>query len=115
MTKNQVTIDAKGKTLGRLASEVAFKLQGKDLPSYKPNVVLSRKVVVENASQLRLTGKKFTDKMYYRHSGHPGGIKEERFETLFTKDPEQVVSLAVKRMLPDNKLRKERLKNLTVT
>lgn len=110
----QVTINAKDKILGRLATEIAFKLQGKDLTSYAPNRIPDRQVIVENVSKLRLTGKKRAAKQYYRHTGYPGGIKSESFKELFEEDPAKVVRLAVKRMLPDNKLRKQMLKNLTV-
>lgn len=114
MSKQQLTINAKGKVLGRLASEIALKLQGKDLPSYRPNQVPEREVLVENASQIRLTGKKARDKIYYRHSGYPGGLKSISFQRLFKQSPEKVLKLAVKRMLPDNKLRKQMLKQLKV-
>jgi large subunit ribosomal protein L13 len=114
MTDEDVTINASGKVLGRLASEAAFKLQGKDLPDYAPNRFPQRQVIIEGASGIAVTGKKFEDKKYFRHTGFPGGIKSRTFKELFEKDPAEVIRRAIQGMLPKNKLRKQMLKNLTI-
>lgn len=97
-------VDAAGKTLGRLVSRIATRLRGKHKPEFTPNVDTGDFIIVINASQIKVTGKKTTDKMYYRHSGYPGGIKETNFEKLLAKHPERVIELAVKGMLPKNSL-----------
>lgn len=107
-----VEIDAEGKTLGRLATEVAVRLMGKDKPSYTAHVVCGDKVIVTNCAKVKVTGNKMTDKMYYSHSGYPGGIKEISLKDLMVKDPTAAVRHAVKGMLPKNKLQAEMLKNL---
>jgi len=109
-----VIIDASGQTLGRLATKLARLLTGKDKPSYSPHVVGGDVVVVINAAKISVTGKKLTDKMYYRHSGYPGGIKEASLAELLQKDPTQVIEHAVAGMLPKNKLQAVMLKNLKV-
>jgi len=109
-----VEIDAKGKVLGRLASNIAFRLQGKDEPSYAPNKLADVKIRIKNASMLSITGKKGTDKIYWRHSGYPGGIYSKKYQEVFEKDPADVVRRAVFNMLPKNKLRKEAIKNLVI-
>lgn len=112
-TKSQwVEIDASNKTLGRLATDVATRLMGKDKPEYTPHVVCGDKVIVINCAKIKVTGNKLTDKMYYSHSGYPGGIKEISLKDLMIKDPTHVVRHAVKGMLPKNKLAAEMLKNL---
>ncbi len=107
-----VEIDATDKTLGRLATEVATRLMGKDKPEYTPHVVGGDKVIVVNCAKIKVTGNKMTDKMYYSHSGYPGGIKEIAYKDLMLKDPTLVVRHAVKGMLPKNKLAADMLKNL---
>ena len=109
---NWVEIDAEGKTLGRLASEVAVRLMGKDKPSYTAHVVCGDKVIITNCAKVKVTGNKMTDKMYYSHSGYPGGLKEINLKDLMVKDPTAAVRHAVKGMLPKNKLQAEMLKNL---
>jgi large subunit ribosomal protein L13 len=109
---NWVEIDAEGKTLGRLASDVAVRLMGKDKPSYTAHVVCGDKVIVTNCAKIKVTGNKMTDKMYYSHSGYPGGLKEINLKDLMVKDPTAAVRHAVKGMLPKNKLQAEMLKNL---
>jgi large subunit ribosomal protein L13 len=99
--KKWVVIDADQVTLGRLAAEVAKRLRGKHRPDYTPHVDCGDKVIVVNAKNIRLTGKKRTDKVYYRHTGFPGGIKEQTPEKILNSAfPERVFQLAVKRMLP---------------
>lgn len=105
-------IDAKNKRIGRVASEIALILQGKHSPSYKPNEVSKDKVLVENYSQIFVTGKKLKQKIYYRHTGYVGHLKEERLEQVLEKNPKQVIREAVRRMLPKNFLNSRRLKNL---
>ncbi|MBA3979988.1 MAG: 50S ribosomal protein L13 [Alcanivorax sp.] len=107
-------VDASGKTLGRLASEIATRLRGKHKPEYTPHVDTGDYIVVVNAEKIHVTGKKASDKMYYRHSGFPGGIKEANFETLIAKKPEQVLELAVKGMMPRNPLGRAMLGKLKV-
>ena len=109
-----ITIDAKGKALGRLASEVALLLQGKHLPSYHPRLEGDTKVVIVNASKIKFTGKKYKKKKYYRHTGYLGGLKERKLHELFEKDPKKVILLAIKGMLPKNRLRKRRLKRVEI-
>ena len=98
------TVDAAGKTLGRLVSNIAIRLRGKHKPEYTPNVDTGDFIIVLNASQIKVTGKKATDKIYHRHSGYPGGLKQTTFEKLLAKHPERVIELAVKGMLPKNPL-----------
>lgn len=107
-------VDASGKTLGRLASEIATRLRGKHKPEYTPHVDTGDYIVVINAEKIHVTGNKASDKMYYRHSGFPGGIKEANFETLIAKKPEQVLELAVKGMMPRNPLGRAMLGKLKV-
>ena len=107
-------VDASGKTLGRLASEIATRLRGKHKPEFTPHVDTGDYIVVVNAEKVHVTGKKASDKMYYRHSGFPGGIKQANFETLIAKKPEQVLELAVKGMMPRNPLGRAMLSKLKV-
>ena len=94
-------VDASGKTLGRLASEVATRLRGKHKPEYTPHVDTGDYIVVINAEKVAVTGKKATDKMYYRHTGYPGGIKSTTPEKILNgRFPERAIELAVKRMMP---------------
>ncbi len=105
-------IDAKNKIFGRLISEVAQILQGKKSAKYEPRLVGEDKVVLENYKDIRITGKKATQRIYYRHTGYVGHIKAESFEFAFKKNPERVIREAVRRMLPKNRLAPKRLKNL---
>ncbi len=97
-------IDAENQTLGRLATEVARRLRGKHKPEFTPHVDTGDYVVVINADKVKVTGKKTTDKMYYRHTGYPGGLKSMSFEKLQNYKPESIIELAVKGMLPKNSL-----------
>ncbi|MFN7253294.1 MAG: 50S ribosomal protein L13 [Anaerobacillus sp.] len=104
-------IDAEGQTLGRLASEVASILRGKTKPTFTPHVDTGDNVIIINAEKIHLTGKKLTDKIYYRHSNHPGGLKQRTALEMRTNRPTQMIELAVKGMLPKNTLgRKQGMK-----
>lgn len=107
-------IDLKGKTLGRVASEMARLLQGKNKPTYTPHTDSGDFVVALNADQLVMTGRKMTDKVYSRHSGHPGGFKQITAADLMSRDSRKVVEHAVRGMLPKNKLQTPRLRRLKV-
>lgn len=107
-------IDAKDKKLGRLSSEIALILQGKKNPKYNPRILGEDKVIVKNASQMAFTGKKTEQKIYYRHSGPLGHLKENKFADVFRKNPGWVLRHAVRLMLPKNRLNAKRLKNLTI-
>ncbi len=108
------TIDASGKILGRLATEVATMLMGKNKNKFVPFLDLGDFVVVTNASKVKVTGKKAKDKVYARHSGYPGGLKVETFEKLLNRKPEYLIEHAVKGMLPNNRLGKQMIKKLKV-
>ncbi len=107
-------IDADGKTLGRMATEIARRLRGKHKVEYTPHVDTGDYIVVVNAGKVRVTGNKTTDKIYYRHTGYPGGIRQETFEKLLARKPEQVIETAVKGMLPHNPLGRAMLRKLKV-
>lgn len=107
-------VDAAGKTLGRLASEVAFRLRGKHKPEYTPHVDCGDYIIVVNAEKVAVTSDKSQEKIYYRHSGYPGGLKEERFDALLARRPEQIIERAVKGMLPKNRLGRKIGKKLKV-
>lgn len=107
-------IDAEGQRLGRLASEVASILRGKHKPTYTPHVDTGDYVVVINAEKIELTGNKLQDKMYYRHSGYPGGLKARNAEEMLERFPERVLELAVKGMLPKGSLGRKMAKKLFV-
>jgi len=97
-------VDAEGLTLGRLATEVASRLRGKHKPEYTPHVDTGDYIVITNAEKVHVTGNKVQDKIYYSHSGFPGGIKSINFEKLIQRAPERVIESAVKGMLPKNPL-----------
>ncbi|MBS3803926.1 MAG: 50S ribosomal protein L13 [Oleiphilaceae bacterium] len=107
-------VDAAGKTLGRLSTEIALRLRGKHKPEYTPHVDTGDYIVVVNASQIRVTGKKAFSKMYYSHTGFPGGIKSINFEKLVDKAPEQVIEHSVKGMLPKGPLGRAMFKKLKI-
>jgi large subunit ribosomal protein L13 len=107
-------VDAKGKVLGRLASEIARRLKGKHKPEYTTHVDTGDCVVVINAGDIRVTGRKAKDKLYHHHSSYPGGLKEESFESLVARRPERVIELAVKGMLPKNPLGRAMLRKLKI-
>jgi large subunit ribosomal protein L13 len=107
-------IDASGQTLGRLSTEVARLLMGKHKPSYSPHLDMGDFVIVVNASKVRVTGKKLDDKVYYRHSGYMGGLKETVLSDMLEKHPNRVIELAVRGMLPRNRLSRHLLRHLKV-
>jgi large subunit ribosomal protein L13 len=107
-------VDAAEKTLGRLASEIAHRLRGKHKAEYTPHVDTGDYIVVINAEKIQVTGAKTTDKMYYHHTGYPGGLKSISFEKLIDKAPERVIQSAVKGMLPRNPLGRAMFKKLKV-
>ena len=109
-----LVIDASGKTLGRLATEVAKLLRGKHKPTYTPFIDTGDFVIVINASEMVLTGKKLDDKKYRYHTGYAGGLKEIDYRTLMSKNPEKALELAVKGMLPKNSLGLQMFKKLKV-
>ena len=112
--KKWYVVDAKGQTLGRLATVVADTLRGKRKPIYTPNIDTGDFVVIINAEKIVVTGKKPEQKMYYRHSGYPGGLKAEPFGKLLARRPEEIVRRAVRGMLPHNKLGRAQLRKLKV-
>ncbi|MCA9308205.1 MAG: 50S ribosomal protein L13 [Patescibacteria group bacterium] len=107
-------IDATDITLGRLATRISKILLGKHKALYSPNVISNDKIVVTNAKSIAVTGNKLLDKIYYRHTGFPGGIRETNYGQMQEKDPTKALRLAVKGMLPKNKLNKKRLLNLYI-
>lgn len=107
-------IDASGKILGRLATEVATILMGKKKPNYVPYLDTGDLVIVTNASQVKVSGKKKKDKRYTRHSGYPGGLKSETFDKMIARKPEYVIEHAIKGMLPKSRLGQRMIKKLKV-
>lgn len=113
--KKWILIDAEGVVLGRLASIVAMRLRGKHKPSFTPHMDMGDNVIVINADKVQLTGRKRTDKVYYRHTGYPGGIKSTTAEKILEgKFPGRVLEKAVQRMLPGNKLSRTQMTNLRI-
>jgi large subunit ribosomal protein L13 len=112
--KKWYVVDASGKTLGRLATVIADALRGKRKPIYTPHIDTGDFVVVVNAEKVVVTGKKADEKMYWRHSGYPGGIKGEAYKNLLARRPEEIVRRAVKGMLPHNKLGAAQYRKLKV-
>ena len=107
-------VDADGKTLGRLATEIASRLRGKNKPEYTPFLDTGDYVIVINAAKVKVTGSKFTDKIYHSHSGYPGGIKSVPFSELIAKKPEMVIESAVRGMLPKGPLGRAMFRKLKV-
>jgi large subunit ribosomal protein L13 len=114
LTPQWHVIDASGKTLGRLASVVATLLMGKHKPIYTPNLNTGDFVIVVNAAKVRVTGNKAQQKVYYRHSGYPGGLKSVTLERMMQTHPTRVIEYAVKGMLPHNRLGRDMLRRLKV-
>jgi len=112
--RNWFLVDAEGQTLGRLASEIANVLRGKNKPSFTPHLDTGDFVIVVNAEKIEVSGKKASQKLYRRHSGRPGGMKIEKFETLKNRIPERIIEQAVKGMLPHNSLGRQQFKKLKV-
>lgn len=107
-------VDASDKVLGRIATQIATKLRGKDRPFFTPHTDTGDFVVVVNAEKIKVTGKKLHDKFYYRHSGYLGGLKVTPLKEMLQSKPEEVIRLAVKRMLPKNRLGRQLIKKLKV-
>lgn len=107
-------IDAQGQTLGRLATQVAMLLRGKHKPNYTPHVDCGDYVIIVNAEKVHVTGQKMTQKIYYRHSGYPGGLKQVTLRDQLQKFPDRVVEQAVRGMLPKNRLGRRMFKKLKV-
>ena len=112
--RNWVVIDAEGKTLGRLATQIADLLRGKRKPTYTPHVDVGDFVVVVNAEKIAVTGNKLEQKRYWRHSGYPGGIRSRTLAEQLERRPEEVIRKAVKGMLPRNRLARQQLRKLKV-
>ena len=112
--RNWFLVDAEGQTLGRLASDIANVLRGKNKPSFTPHIDTGDFVVVVNAEKIEVSGKKSSQKLYRRHSGRPGGMKIEKFEDLRERIPERIIEQAVKGMLPHNALGRQQFKKLKV-
>jgi large subunit ribosomal protein L13 len=107
-------IDAKDQTLGRLAAQIAHMLRGKHKPMFTPNIDVGDFIIVINCDKIRVTGTKLDDKMYYRHSGYPGGFRSESLRDLMQRDPARVLQTAVRGMLPKNRLGRQMLKKLKI-
>ena len=109
-----ILVDAKDKTLGRLASALASRLRGKHRPEFTPNADLGDYIVVINANKINVTGDKLNQKKYFKHSGYPGGIKSKSLDEVIKNSPEDAIRMAVKGMLPKNKLGKKMLTKLKI-
>ncbi len=114
LKENWIVVDARGEIVGRLASRIASVLRGKNEPTFHPAVNPQNHVIVLNADKVLFTGKKLKQKKYYRHSGYPGGIKEEAAGALLQRKPTEVLRLAVKGMLPHNRLGDALLRNIRI-
>jgi len=112
--KKWYVVDAGGKTLGRLATVIADVLRGKRKPTYTPHIDTGDFVVVVNADKVVVTGDKAAQKMYYRHSGYPGGIKSESYQHLMARRPEEILRRAVRGMLPHNRLGRAQIRKLKI-
>ena len=112
--RNWLRVDAEGQTLGRLATQIADALRGKRKPAYTPHVDTGDFVIVVNAEKISVTGQKLQEKKYYRHSGYPGGLKSRTLNAMLERRPEEVIRLAVKGMLPKNRLARKQLTKLKV-
>jgi large subunit ribosomal protein L13 len=114
ITREWYLVDAEGQTLGRLATQIADRLRGKGKATYTPHVDTGDFVVVVNAEKVAVTGKKLDKKMYYRHSGYPGGLKERTLRVQLERQPAEVLRKAVKGMLPRNRLARQQLTKLKI-
>jgi len=112
--RNWVLVDANGQNLGRLATQIADLLRGKRKPTYTPHCDVGDFVVVVNAEKITVTGSKRTEKMYHRHSGYPGGLKSRSLNEMLERRPEEVIRIAVKGMLPKNRLARKQITKLKV-
>jgi len=114
ITREWFVVDAEDQILGRLATQIAHRLRGKHKPEFAPHVDNGDFIVVVNCEKIKVTGNKMADKMYYRHTGYPGGLKEANLETMLEKKPEDVIRKAVQGMLPKNRLGRAIMKKLKV-
>ena len=112
--RNWLVVDANGQTLGRLATQIATALRGKNKPEFTPHCDTGDFVIVVNAEKISVTGKKRQEKRYYRHSGYPGGLRSRTLEEMLARRPEEVIRKAVKGMLPRNRLGRAQLTKLKV-
>jgi large subunit ribosomal protein L13 len=112
--RDWVIVDAEGETLGRLATQIADRLRGKNKAQYTPHIDTGDFVVVVNAEKITVTGNKLDEKMYYRHSGYPGGLKERSLREQLDRQPTEVLRKAVKGMLPRNRLARQQLTKLKI-
>jgi len=112
--KRWYVVDAKNKILGRLASQIAMRLRGKHKPIFTPHLDTGDFIIVVNAKKVRLTGKKLDNKIYYRHTGYIGGLRSLTARDMLKRRPEDLIRLAVKRMLPKNRLGRQQLRKLKV-
>jgi large subunit ribosomal protein L13 len=112
--RNWLLVDAEGQTLGRLATRIADALRGKRKPTFTPHVDTGDFVVVVNAEKISVTGAKRQEKLYHRHSGYPGGLKTRTLDEMLEKRPEEVIRIAVKGMLPKNRLARKQITKLKV-
>ena len=112
--RNWLVVDATGKTLGRLATQIADALRGKNKPEYTPHCDVGDFVIVVNAEKVTVTGKKREDKRYYRHSGYPGGLRSRTFAEMQARRPEEIIRLAVKGMVPRTRLGRQQLRKLKI-
>jgi large subunit ribosomal protein L13 len=112
--RNWLVVDASGQTLGRLATQIANALRGKRKPEYTPHCDVGDFVIVVNAEKVAVTGKKRETKIYYRHSGYPGGLRSRTFNDMLERRPEEIIRLAVKGMLPRTRLGRAQLRKLKV-
>lgn len=114
MERTTITIDATGKSLGRLATQIAKSLMGKDKATYLPHIDGGSIIIVENVAKLAIPAKKMADKLYYHHTGRPGSLQTKTMQNIWDKDPAEVLRIAVRNMMPKNKLHTARMKRLTV-
>ncbi|HWH09583.1 MAG TPA: 50S ribosomal protein L13 [Solirubrobacteraceae bacterium] len=112
--RNWYVVDANGLTLGRLSTQIADTLRGKRKPAYTPHIDTGDFVVVVNAEKVAVTGNKRSDKLYHRHSGYPGGLRTRTFQDMIDRRPEEIIRLAVKGMMPRNRLARKQLTKLKV-
>jgi large subunit ribosomal protein L13 len=112
--RNWLVVDASGQTLGRLATQIANALRGKRKPEYTPHCDVGDFVIVVNAEKIEVTGRKREAKMYYRHSGYPGGLRSRTFNDMLERKPEEIIRLAVKGMVPRTRLGRAQLRKLKV-
>lgn len=111
---NKVLIDASGQILGRLASKTAIILRGKNKPTFMPNLLVGDSVIIYNAKNIKISGKKPEQKKYYSHSGYLGNLKTKTYKNVLSQNPSKIIQHAIAGMLPKNRLKKEMLKKLTV-